>query len=743
MLDILASRNIKTESEIEEFLNPSISLLENNVEMLGAKKAAERIKHAIENCESIVIYGDYDADGVCASAILYLYLKSKNANVQVFIPNRFKHGYGLSEETIGEIAENYFPDLVITVDCGITAEKEVDLLLELGIDVIITDHHLPVGKIPNAVAVVDPKQQNETYPYKDFCGAGVALKLVQTLGGNVMDYIDIASVATIGDIVPLTGENRVITSIGLKKINSGSCNNGIAALKQIVCRSEQLSSEDVAFKIVPRLNAAGRIENAIISFNLLVSSSKDQAQEIVQELEHINSIRLDKINAAMQEIYKNLKVQNLENQKFILVCSKNFHEGILGIVAARLVSEYGAPAFVFCESDQNLLKGSCRSPENVDIHETLVSMSNLFINFGGHKQAAGITISKDNLEILKQKLQQQLPEAKKEQTKFDFEITENEITLDFAKQLDLLEPTGCGNEKPIFKIKINNFTYKKTTNPKHFQLISPNKLYLPCFNGKKYQESVLSGNATAYFTLGTQIYNNQYRLNPKIQEICCDGITETTENQDLAQICDAFYAINSKNCIEILPTKNDLLSLAKELAKFSGTVVVARTIKELTEANETLKLPCYYFLPSNQQSCILYCPKAIEMSENMQKYSSVVLLSGSLTNLSQFSDKKVYSYFAKFPDVSQDKSIFASCYRVFAGQKIAEQNDIYEYIEEISKYLCCSRQQTAFCIAVFAELKLIKTESQNGGFLLSIEAANKKTNLLDSKLYNAAKSTEN
>ena len=740
IVQILNKRGIKTSREIEEYFNPSISLLCDPLKIDGIQTAVDRIKQAIENKESVVIYGDYDADGVSSAAILYLFLKSKGLTPSVFIPNRFEDGYGLSAETINSIAENLFPDLLITVDCGITAVDEVEQLNDIGIDVIVTDHHLPGETLPQALAIIDAKvNQNEVF--LDYCGAGIVLKLIEALGGNIMDYIDIAAIATIGDIVPLIFDNRVIASVGLSKFNSANCNIGLAALRE--SNIQNYSAQDVAFKIVPRLNSAGRMDSAKIAFNLLVSETQEEAQQNAKALEELNSKRLNAISSSLMQIESQLKKTNFNESNCIIVKSKDFHEGVLGILAARLVGDYNLPVFVFSEVENGLLKGSCRCPDGIDIHEALMPLSSLFVRMGGHKQAAGITITQENFNEFKIQISEQLklqhiPSIAREPL-FDFEINDQDITLDFVKQLERMEPTGCGNEKLVFKMKLKNCIYKKSNNPKHYQIITENKKYIMCFNGKQYEQEIESNNAIAYLTLGTEIYNNQIRIKTKLNNIGRDNITTASnEDAEFALVCDAFEGLETTNKIQYKNSKDECIETAKEESEISSILVVARTMSDAKYAKEKLNFDIEYTIPSNQKSCILYAPRLFSKYENVEKYDKIVAISGSFSAFSSQNLAQVISY-KEYPKLKKEKEIFASCYRVFASQILPAQNDIAEYVDEIKKYLPYSSAQIAFCLAVFIELEFFNYKDDLGNFKITIKSNQTKKELSKSNLYNQIK----
>ena len=730
---VLHARGIQNAKQIEEYFSPSISFLRDPFLLPGMQAATKRIKQAIQNKESVVIYGDYDADGVSAAAILYLFLKSKGIDANVFIPNRFEDGYGLSHETIEYISENLFPDLLITVDCGITALAEVELLSELGIDVIVTDHHIPQESLPNAIAVVDPKVPSD-YVFDGLCGAGVVLKLVQALGAKVEDYVDIAALATIGDIVPLVDENRVIASCGLAKINSGSCNKGILALKQLVA-TDKLTAQDVSFKIVPRINSTGRMRDSMLSFQLLVEQDENRVSQFAQEIEKTNTERMSAIADSMKSITANLKNQNLAQKKALVVCSKDFHLGVLGILASRLVGEYSLPAFVFHEGEDGLLKGSCRSANNMDIHEVLVSLSSYCENIGGHRLAAGLSIKKEKFEefcaLLEERVAQKF-QTPDEMPKFDFEIEDKDLSIDFAKQIEAMEPTGCGNEALVFAMSTKNCTYKQTSNPKHYQLITKNKKYLICFGGEKYSNLAKSDDSKVIFGVQLDKYNNEFRVKAVVKDIYQASIKKTQEDRVLCAIEDVLLQTDNSN-LAMLANKTALLSKTKELTQKSGTLVVARTKEDFDIAQKELGLDGKVYVPTNQQSVVVYAPNGLFAKENLSRYNNVVLLSGTLAERGFWSGVNFFSYPLRC-NLSTDRQIFADCFRVFGAQGKHAKNSIHEYVQMVQKHLPHSASQIGFCLCVFAELGLVSVTDSSGNFHVQVSKSNKRQ-LSESKIY--------
>ena len=385
--------------DIEKYLNPSLAELRDAKLLKNIDLAVDKIKTAISENKKILVYGDYDSDGICATTILYLHLKSLGAQVDVFIPNRFDNGYGISVEAIEIVLDEFQPDLIVTVDLGITAVEEVEIIKQEGVDIIITDHHLPLDEVPDCI-LIDPTYDNKDYGFDGLCGAGVAYKLVEAMSGREVanKYLDIVAIATVGDIVPLVDENRPIAKFGIEKINKGECLKSLTFIKEKL-EIEKLSSTDISFKIVPRLNSSGRMDNALKVFNFLIQTEKQALEECYAEIENDNNLRLATIDKSNKLVEKLLKNNNFDEPSILL--NGDFHEGTVGIVASKIVSDFNKPTIIFAKTENGTLKGSGRSIESIDLHKIISTMADSLINFGGHKMAVGLEIEEDILKNLK------------------------------------------------------------------------------------------------------------------------------------------------------------------------------------------------------------------------------------------------------------------------------------------------------------------------------------------------------
>lgn len=449
---ILRNRGIDTEEKAQRFLSPDLSQLHDPLLMQGMDKALSIIRGAVRDQTPILIYGDYDADGVCAASILMETLASMGARVDFRIPSRHGEGYGLNSDAVREFALTH--KLLITVDCGITNHEEVRLAQLLGMTVIVTDHHQPAPTPSPADVTLNPLLGD--YPFRRLCGAGVALKVAQGLLGmaEVCRRIDLAALATVADLVPLIDENRVIVRLGLQKMADGS-RPGLAALMLLSGIAPPVTSGQVAFRLAPRINAGGRMEDASQCVRLLTTRDKAEAEQIAQHLEQENQRR----QALQQEITDHAIALMAEEVDFhsdlaIIVMGEEWNSGIIGLAAGRICEKYHFPTVVLSKQGE-LAVGSCRSIPGVNIHAMLSTCSDLFMRFGGHEQAAGLTMRAELVPELRRRLNLAIaekcdPGCYVPTAEYDFALPLSDVNLDLVDALEALQPTGFGNPAPVF-----------------------------------------------------------------------------------------------------------------------------------------------------------------------------------------------------------------------------------------------------------------------------------------------------
>ena len=402
---LLTNRGITKEAEITKFLNPKRSDFYDPFGMPDMEKAVERILKAIENKEQIIIYGDYDVDGITSVTVLKSFLEERGIQVNVYIPNRLNEGYGLNKTAVEEIVKQG-NKLMITVDCGITAVEEVEYAKTFGIETIVTDHHEPAEELPKAIAVVDAKRKDNKYECRNLAGVGVVFKLIQALSIKLgldpkeyLKYLDIVCVGTISDIVPLTDENRVIVKLGLKLVEQTK-NLGLKEILQS-CGYSKINSTTISFGVAPRINACGRMGHQEEALNLLLSKEGNEVKELTQKINEYNKTRQEIEKNIYNEAVEQIEKEGLDTKNTIVVSGKGWHHGVIGIVSSKITELYFKPSILLCEEDGEC-KGSGRSIPGFDLHEALMECNDTIDKFGGHAMAVGINIKKEKVEEFKE-----------------------------------------------------------------------------------------------------------------------------------------------------------------------------------------------------------------------------------------------------------------------------------------------------------------------------------------------------
>ena len=452
---LLYARGIRTEEEASRFLNPSADDLHDPFLLPGMRETVSLLRAAIADGKTIMVYGDYDADGVCASSILMEVLHEEGASLAYRIPSRHTEGYGLNAEAVRDIARK--AQLLITVDCGVSNVDEVALAKELGLTVIITDHHQPPEVLPQADVVMDPLLGD--YPFPGLCGAGVALKICQALQGmaGVEKRLDLAAIATVADVVPLRDENRIIVSEGMKRIASTARPGLRALLVSAGLDSKDLSADDLAFRIGPRLNAAGRLGDAKLGVHLLLTPDPVKASNIAAMLEEANRTRQRFEREMTAAALRQLEGGPGSGTHVLVVSGEGWNPGLIGLTAGRLCERFHLPAIALSVSGDTAV-GSCRSIPGINIYQMLTACADLLERFGGHEQAAGLTVKTENIPLLRQCLEKVISAAAPEETflpamEYDLSVPFRTWTPETLSLLSRLEPTGCGNPPPLFLLQ--------------------------------------------------------------------------------------------------------------------------------------------------------------------------------------------------------------------------------------------------------------------------------------------------
>ena len=457
---IIVNRNVTSDEDVRIFITPTRDDFHDPFLFKDMDIAVNRIIKAINNQENILIYGDYDADGITSTTVLKKYLQERGGIVNTYIPNRLNEGYGLNKEAIKKIKE-MGTDLIITVDCGISGIEEVKYAKELGIEVIVTDHHEVGEVLPDALAVIDAKRKDNTYPFNLLAGVGVVFKVIQAISIKLnlkaeeyLKYLDLVCVGTISDIVPLEGENRTIAKLGLMLIRVTK-NLG---LRELIKSSgyKEIDSNTISFGVAPRINACGRMGHEEEALKLFLAETKEEAVEVTKKLNEYNTLRQNTEKAIYEDAVSKIEKENIENKNSIVVGGYNWHHGVIGIVSSKVTEKYYKPSILLCFED-GIAKGSGRSIQGFDLYEGLTKCSELLDKFGGHAMAVGLTLNKENFENFKDKFEKIAEEANiKEMVPtiyIDEEVKLKDISMDLVKSLSVLEPFGEANKVPLFLIK--------------------------------------------------------------------------------------------------------------------------------------------------------------------------------------------------------------------------------------------------------------------------------------------------
>ena len=459
--NLMAQRGITTVNQAEEFFNPSLKSLHDPFLMKDMNKAVDRISTAITRNEKILVYGDYDVDGTTSVALIYSFLRERHNSLDYYIPDRYNEGYGLSLQGI-DYASAGNCRLIIALDCGIKAADRVKYARSKGIDVIICDHHLPGAEIPDATAVLDPKQPGCDYPYKELSGCGVGFKLMQAFSRvhnipfeKITPYLDLVAVSIGSDIVPMTGENRVLAYYGLKQLNE-SPRLGFRKIIEKAKIRMPLAIEDVVFRIGPRINAAGRMESGSKAVELLVSQNSQEAVTICDAIDRSNDSRRKKDSEITSEARRMVSEDaRMNNARTTVLFRQGWHKGVIGIVASRLIETYYRPTVILTESKDGFATGSARSVPGYDLYQAIESCSDLLESFGGHMFAAGLTLKQENLQLFRDRFEKFVSETIGEEhlvpsINIDEEVALEDITMEFYKDLERFQPFGPDNMAPVF-----------------------------------------------------------------------------------------------------------------------------------------------------------------------------------------------------------------------------------------------------------------------------------------------------
>lgn len=577
----VAASRLNSISEKELF--SSENFVASPFDLIDMDRAVDRINEALENDEKIVVYGDYDADGVTATVILTSFLEAMGADVSFYIPSREDEGYGLNVDAIERLC-NDGCNLIITVDNGIAAVDEIEFAKSLGMDVVVTDHHMPQNEIPNCI-VVDPHRKDCPSKFKEICGAFVAFKLVAALDGGdydgaFMQYGELVALATIADIVPLVDENRTVARLGIQRMKNTD-NLGLCALiNAALSEGAQIDSNSVTYSIIPRINAAGRMGSACRAAQLLLCEDEDEAEQLAYELCRDNDKRKNIEADILSEIDQMSIMQpQLFSDRIVVVCGHGWHHGVLGIVASKLVEKTGKPAIVLSEED-GVAVGSGRSVEGFNLFEALCSCSEVFERYGGHSLAAGVTVKAENLTDFRTKVNayaaKNYPYMPINTLSADAAIAPEEITLAAVKELSMFEPFGKSNSAPVFAILGATLTASASVgNGKHARLsLSYDKFnFTALYFGAAADEfsPLLQKNVDILVRLKPNVYNGTESVTIQIVDLRPSGINDDVffKEKQLFEMAQRGEKLTVRQAQYLMPSREEAVEIYKILKKNS------------------------------------------------------------------------------------------------------------------------------------------------------------------------------
>lgn len=731
---ILYGRGIDSDDKIKKFLHPSKEHFLSPFLMNGMREAVSLITRARDEGWQVVVYGDYDADGICASTIMRGVLEDFGIDPVVYVPERTS-GYGLGTAAIDAIFEEYFPQLFITVDCGISNAEEVEYIKEQGAEVIVTDHHELPAVLPGCVCV-NPKIA-DGYPYDNLCGAGVAFKVgCALLGKEAYKYLDFAAIATVADSVPLTGENRDIVAEGLKIINSAKGKPYSSFLKP----GENVTAQTIAFSIAPKINAAGRMGDANAALNLFCAKDEKTIFDL--------SVKLTAYNAERQkccdELYASAKAQ-LSRQgapdRIIMLRDESWNTGFVGIVAARLCEEYARPALLFVKNG-DMLKGSARSVESVNIFEALKACGHLISEFGGHSQAAGVNVTDENFEALKEALNNYLnehyPVGAFTPTLYVSGELSSQVSAKFAHELEMLEPFGVGFKRPLFCLSVGSCQVRpvKFRSP-HLSVKSP-YIELMYFNGSQYSR-ILSSEVPKklVFEYNVSTFKGREYVKGFVRDVVYFRESAAFALPEIASNDLELASLPAVNCRLRAITAEEVEELIKNCGYYD-TIFIACNYSTLAKYKGLERFDINLFTLSNKNisSCVLVSPQA---DCDLSGYSHIVFLDNpSRVTLPSLEGKEAlicpdYDGFSFMDELSCVREDLLKIFKILSansgnieGASAAEAS--------VKNNFGVPAIQAQFALRVFEQLALVSFE---GGKLTVYRGI--KTDLSNSDLYNMVK----
>ncbi len=722
--ELLSLRGITEKKAAEDFLYPTIDKLSSPYVFSNMKTVADRIKLAIADNESIVLYGDYDCDGVGAIAILYLCFKKIGKHVNYYIPSRANEGYGINLSAIDKIAEDYKPDLIITVDCGTTANEEISYILNKGIDVIVTDHHLCSGEVPNC-PIINPALEKEVTP---LCGAGVAFMVARAVFGEEVanEFLDICAISTIADIVPLINDNRIIASCGLELIKKGKCRKGIKELAALAgVNLKTINSYDIGFRIAPRINSSGRLDTAYNSLMLLIEEDFTNIRLYAEQLNIQNAERQNYNNQIYNTAINMLKNYDFANNRIIILCCEDWQEGVIGIVSAKITEFFHMPTILLTQGQDGKLKGSARSIEGINIADLLSQCRQFLNSCGGHAMAAGLSLDKGNLtkfcEFINKTVKEAYPECIFCRTdSYDIELNISKINNAVLSELRLFEPYGHKNPRPVFCDDNFNGVFKRIGSSKHIKA-RQSRGDVMAFQSLEYMELL---NSTApkklIYTISTNYFNN----------------IETYQYLIKTFYFDEIWVDNSKSLCKMM--SSSVINTDITAKRKSGEepclyiAFIADTFNNFLKTKPETETAIYKLIRFSVCDTLVFCPEA---DFPYYYYNKIVLLDSApdsfINYLKNFAEVNVESYLP-CPKIAVSTDELRADYKFIVSliDRFGTVEDISSlYSRAVAFGYTKSEVSFWFSFYVFVELQLLNVTKSG------ILCKNHRVNIEDSSIY--------
>lgn len=746
VMEIILSRVGADEQKIKEFLKPSTTL--SPFDLNGVKEFCDRVELAKRMGDRVLIFGDYDVDGVSATAIMIKGLKRYGIDAYYYLPNRYVDGYGLTKDVLDKVIDKFSPNLIITVDCGISCYEEVEYAKQKGVEIIVTDHHELPEKLPDTL-VINAKIPNQKFEFNGLCGAGLAYKLCEALLGEraVEELLPIAAIATIADIVPLLSENRRIVARGLKLFEK-HLPVGIKALfKENKVSITSPSSNAISFKIAPKLNASGRMGDAADSLKLYLETDPVKVKKLLVKINEHNQKRQYICNQIYEQAIKALAKVDLKNIRVIVLASKRWDQGVLGIVCSRLVEKFHRPVFLFSQ-EGDILKGSGRSIDDINIHALLSSMSDILETYGGHSMAAGVSIKRENYEEFSKRINAFVFSHVNQEVFIPIKYYDKEISLDMIddkllEELNLLQPCGCSNSTPKFKITASDaqFTPMKKY-PEHAE-IKIGDFPLMMFNYTPY------ANALRFSRQKSFIFEFQDGGRKGIVD-CFDGgsfINQDTNNFVYPFEVEQLKFDKTSPANYNLYSQQDVLNFVAQVGStVFGTAFVSFSGYEYVEFAKTYSNQGIFHYGICDKLCLGYnslllSPEGVEWAKNFDKiiFLSPVLEEGYISAINKVSKAQIFvpmdknAKIAKYNQLNLSREHFARIYSIICSKQREKFANIFDLYDKIFAGRGYKFLDVFVAIKVFEELELLTIEGE--GTINFVANKSHKTELSNSKIY--------